>query len=73
MYLFIDSEVNFTCSFCNTYICNYKFSVAQKMLCTPWPRNPLTSPRLAASAASGLSDNFSLGKLKNDFAALTYK
>jgi hypothetical protein len=26
-----------------------------------------------ASAASGLSDNFSLGTLKNDFAALIYK
>jgi hypothetical protein len=64
MYLFIDSEVNFTCSLCNTYICNYKFSVAQKMLCTPWPRNPLTSSRLSASAASGLGDNFSLGKLR---------
>jgi hypothetical protein len=29
LYVFIDSEVNFTCSFYS----NYKFSVAQKMLC----------------------------------------
>jgi hypothetical protein len=65
MYIFIDSEVNFTCSFYD----NYKFSVAQKMLCTPWPRNPLTSSILSASAVSGLGDNFSLGTLKNNFAA----
>jgi hypothetical protein len=30
IYVFIDSEVNFTCSFYN----NYNFSVAQKMLST---------------------------------------
>jgi hypothetical protein len=36
-YVFIDSEVNFACSFYN----NYKFSVAQKMLCTPWSFNIL--------------------------------
>jgi hypothetical protein len=39
------------------------------MLCTPWPQNLLTSSRLFASAASDLGDNFSLGTLKNDFAA----
>jgi hypothetical protein len=33
LYVFIDSEVNFTCSF--YYEHNYKFSVAEKMLCTP--------------------------------------
>jgi hypothetical protein len=44
-----------------------------EMLCTPCPRNPLTSVRLSASAASGLDDNFSLGTLKNNFAALIYK
>jgi hypothetical protein len=43
------------------------------MLCTPWSRNPLTFTRLSVSAASGLGDNFSLGTLKNDFAALIYK
>jgi hypothetical protein len=42
LYLDIDSKVNLTCSFYN-----YKFSVARKMLCTPWPRNPLTSLRLS--------------------------
>jgi hypothetical protein len=52
LYVFIDSEVNFACSFYN----NYKFS-----------RDCL------ASAASRLGDNFSLGTLKNDFAALIYK
>jgi hypothetical protein len=31
------------------------------------------SSRLSASAASALGDNFSLGTLKNDFAALIYK
>jgi hypothetical protein len=45
-YVFIDSEVNFICSIYN----NYKFSVAQKMLCTP-----VTSSRLSASAAIFLS------------------
>jgi hypothetical protein len=55
LFIFIDSEVNFTRSF----YYNYKFSVAQKMLCTP-----VTSSRLSASAASGLGDNFSLGTLK---------
>jgi hypothetical protein len=39
LYVFIDSEVNFTCSFYN----NYKFSVAQKM----WPQNSLTSLRMS--------------------------
>jgi hypothetical protein len=68
LYVFIDSEVNFTCSNHN----NYKFSVAQKC-CVHVPRNPLTSSRLSASAASGLGDNFSLGTLKNDFEALIYK
>jgi hypothetical protein len=68
LYLHIDSKVNLTCSFYN-----YKFSVAQKILCTPWQRNTLTSSKLCASAASGLGDNFSLGTLKNDFAALIYK
>jgi hypothetical protein len=41
-YLFIDSEVSLTCSFYN----NYKFSIAQKMLCTPGSQIPLTSSRL---------------------------
>jgi hypothetical protein len=40
---FIDSEVNFACSFYN----NYKFSVAQKIWCTPLPRNPLIFLRLS--------------------------
>jgi hypothetical protein len=31
LYLFIDSDVNFACSFYN----NYKFLVAQNILCTP--------------------------------------
>jgi hypothetical protein len=54
-------------------ICNYKFLVAQKMLYTPKPRNPLTSSRLSASAASDLGDNFSFSTLKNDLVALIYK
>jgi hypothetical protein len=29
------------------YFYNYKFSVAHKMLCTPWLRNPLTISRLS--------------------------
>jgi hypothetical protein len=58
LYLFIDSDVNFACSFYN----NYKFLVAQNILCTPWPRNPLTSSRLqprpqAASATIFLSEH----------------
>jgi hypothetical protein len=65
LYLFIDNDVNFACVFYN----NYKFLVAENILCTPWPRNPLTSSRLSASAASGLADNFALRTLKNDFVA----
>jgi hypothetical protein len=42
LYVFIDSEVNFACSFYN----KYKFSVAQKVFCTPWSRNSLTPSRL---------------------------
>jgi hypothetical protein len=39
---------------------------------TPWPRNPLTSSRLSCLDRKRLGDNFSLGTLKNDFAALIY-
>jgi hypothetical protein len=39
LYVFIDSEVNFACSFYN----NYKFSVAQKML---YRREILEYPRI---------------------------
>jgi hypothetical protein len=49
------------------------FRVAQKMLCTPWLRNPLTSSKLSCPAVTGLGDNFSFDTLKNDFAALIYK
>jgi hypothetical protein len=69
LYVLIDKGGNFACSFYN----NYKFSVVQKILYTPWPRNLLKFSRLFTSAASGLGDNFSLGILKNDFAALVYK
>jgi hypothetical protein len=62
LYVFIDSERNFTHSFYD-----YKFLVANKMLCTILSRNPLTSSKLFASAGSGLGDNFSLSPLKNDF------
>jgi hypothetical protein len=66
MYLLTVKYLNFTCSFYN----HCKFSVVQKMLCTPWPQNLVTSSRLSASAASGLGDNFSLDTLKKDFAVL---
>jgi hypothetical protein len=55
LYVFIDSERNFTHSFYD-----YKFLVANKMLCTILSRNPLTSSKLlprpeAASATIFLS------------------
>jgi hypothetical protein len=69
IYVFIDSEVNFTSSFYN----NYNFSVAQKMLST-WAAKSFEHSRdCPVLAASGLGDNFSFGTLKNDFAALIYK
>jgi hypothetical protein len=45
---------------------------AEKMLCAPWPRCPLTSSRLSASATGGLGENFSLGTLKNIIQNNTY-
>jgi hypothetical protein len=50
LYVFIDSQGNFACLF---LICNYKFSVGQKMFCTPWQRNPLTLSRLSCLACKG--------------------
>jgi hypothetical protein len=65
LYLHIDSKVNLTCSFYN-----YKFSVAQKILCTPWQRNPLTSSKLSCLGRKRPRRQFFSRNVKERFRGL---